>query len=80
MPGEPAAQAQDEVVAEEEPVAAPAEVAVSVAPATVAVAAGFESAGDEIDDEIREIFLEEFEDEINNLDGLLPAWKLTPPS
>ncbi|WP_330947387.1 Hpt domain-containing protein, partial [Thermomonas sp. LB-4] len=78
MPGEPAAQAQDEVVAEEEPVAAPAEVAVSVAPATVAVAAGFESAGDEIDDEIREIFLEEFEDEINNLDGLLPAWKLTP--
>ena len=39
--------------------------------ATVAMAAGFESAGDEIDDEIREIFLEEFEDEINNLDGLL---------
>ncbi len=75
---EAAVGAQDEVVAEEEPVAAPAEVAVSVAPAAVAMAAGFESAGDEIDDEIREIFLEEFEDEINNLDGLLPAWKLTP--
>ena len=78
LPSAPAAQAQDEMVAEEEPVAAPAEVAVSVAPATVAMAAGFESAGDEIDDEIREIFLEEFEDEINNLDGLLPVWKLTP--
>ena len=75
---EAAAEAEDEVVAEEGPVAAPAEVAVSVAPTAVAMAAGFESAGDEIDDEIREIFLEEFEDEINNLDGLLPAWKLAP--
>ena len=73
-----AVEAQGEIVAEEDPVAAPAEVAVSVAPAAVAMAAGFESAGDEIDDEIREIFLEEFEDEINNLDGLLPTWKLTP--
>ena len=82
VPGPDAAEAVVEAkgdeVAEEEQVSAPAEVAVSMAPAVVAVAAGFESAGDEIDDEIREIFLEEFEDEINNLDGLLPAWKLTP--
>ncbi len=76
--GEAAIETQDELVAEEEPAAAPVEVAVSVAPAAVAVTAGFESAGEEIDDEIREIFLEEFEDEINNLDGLLPSWKLTP--
>ena len=75
---ETGSEAQDEVVAEEEPSAAPAEVAVSVATAAVAMAAGFESAGDEIDDEIREIFLEEFEDEIGNLDALLPAWKLAP--
>lgn len=68
------------VVAEEE---APA---VEAAPVTAqvavgggaALAVGFESAGDEIDDEIREIFLEEFQDEIGNLDTLLPAWKLAP--
>ena len=43
-----------------------------------ALAAGFESAGDEIDDEIREIFLEEFGEEIDNLDQLLPPWRRTP--
>ncbi|MFN7183809.1 MAG: Hpt domain-containing protein [Thermomonas haemolytica] len=58
--------------------AKPAAVAVDVVPAGAAMAAGFESAGDEIDDEIREIFLEEFQDEISNLDALLPAWRLTP--
>jgi chemosensory pili system protein ChpA (sensor histidine kinase/response regulator) len=42
------------------------------------LSAGFDAAGDEIDDEIREIFLEEFEEEINNLDQLLPIWRRTP--
>ena len=42
------------------------------------LSAGFEEVGDEIDDEIREIFLEEFEEEITNLDGLLQLWKRTP--
>ena len=54
--------------------AAPAVAAVSSEP----VAAGFESMGEEIDDEIREIFLEEFQDEIANLDELLPAWRMAP--
>ena len=45
---------------------------------TPALAAGFDSAGDEIDDEIREIFLEEFEEEIGNLDTLLPPWRRSP--
>ncbi len=58
--------------------AKPAAVAVDVVPAGDAMAAGFESAGDEIDDEIREIFLEEFQDEISNLDALLPAWRIAP--
>ncbi|MDQ3160849.1 MAG: Hpt domain-containing protein [Pseudomonadota bacterium] len=40
--------------------------------------AGFEAAGDEIDDEIREIFLEEFEEEIANLEQLLPVWRRAP--
>ena len=33
---------------------------------------------DEIDDEIREVFLEEFEEEIANLDHLLPPWRAQP--
>ncbi|HTM70702.1 MAG TPA: Hpt domain-containing protein, partial [Luteimonas sp.] len=39
---------------------------------------GFEVTGDEIDDEIREIFLEEFEEEIGNLRTLLPEWRQAP--
>ncbi len=63
----------------------PAADSVASEPAVVAVqasapalAAGFDNAGDEIDDEIREIFLEEFEEEIANLDELLPPWRRTP--
>ncbi|MEQ1512663.1 MAG: Hpt domain-containing protein [Lysobacteraceae bacterium] len=40
--------------------------------------AGFDTTSDDIDDEIREIFLEEFEEEIANLGQLLPAWKADP--
>jgi chemosensory pili system protein ChpA (sensor histidine kinase/response regulator) len=39
---------------------------------------GFEATGDEIDDEIREVFLEEFAEEIDNLDQLLPLWREEP--
>ena len=48
------------------------------APVGTGNAGGFEVTGDEIDDEIREIFLEEFEEEINNLDQLLPPWRAAP--
>ena len=49
------------------------------APAPVgAGGGGFEITGDEIDDEIREVFLEEFEEEIDNLDKMLPAWRAAP--
>jgi chemosensory pili system protein ChpA (sensor histidine kinase/response regulator) len=49
------------------------------APAPVGQGAGgFEVTSDEIDDEIREVFLEEFEEEIANLDQLLPPWRATP--
>ena len=71
-----------------EPVDAPAEpevetivpepAVVEVQAAAPALAAGFDSTSDEIDDEIREIFLEEFQEEIDNLDALLPAWRLQP--
>ncbi|MBE2211549.1 MAG: Hpt domain-containing protein, partial [Xanthomonadaceae bacterium] len=39
---------------------------------------GFDLANQEIDDEIREIFLEEFGEEIANLDTLIPAWREAP--
>ena len=64
--------AEDAVAADVAPVAA-----VSVA-STPLLNAGFTSASAEIDDEIRGIFLEEFEEEIANLDGLVPQWRLAP--
>ena len=71
--------AVDTVAEEEAPAAEPAPAMPQVAVGGAsALAVGFESAGDEIDDEIRDIFLEEFQDEIGNLDTLLPAWKLAP--
>ncbi|HJR75213.1 MAG TPA: Hpt domain-containing protein [Luteimonas sp.] len=39
---------------------------------------GFDFSNDEIDDEIREVFLEEFEEEIANLGQLLPQWREQP--
>ncbi|NLB58099.1 MAG: hypothetical protein GX805_06465, partial [Gammaproteobacteria bacterium] len=48
------------------------------APITVGTSGGLEATGDEIDDEIREVFLEEFAEEIDNLDTLLPPWREAP--
>ncbi|MEN1943730.1 Hpt domain-containing protein [Luteimonas sp. MJ293] len=48
------------------------------APAAAQAEGGFEATGDEIDDEIREVFLEEFAEEIDNLATLLPAWRDSP--
>jgi len=59
-------------------VTTPAAAAAVVSGSAQPVAAGFESMGEEIDDEIREIFLEEFQDEIANLDELMPAWRMAP--
>ncbi|MFZ5635647.1 MAG: Hpt domain-containing protein, partial [Pseudomonadota bacterium] len=61
---------QPEIARAPEPVAPPAVAA--------PVAAGFDATSDDIDDEIREIFLEEFEEEIGNLAQLLPQWKADP--
>ncbi|MBB3275406.1 MULTISPECIES: Hpt domain-containing protein [unclassified Pseudoxanthomonas] len=46
--------------------------------AVTALAGGFEVEGGDIDDEIREVFLEEFDEEIVNLRQLLPAWRMVP--
>jgi chemosensory pili system protein ChpA (sensor histidine kinase/response regulator) len=66
------------------PVAAAAAVAASViasaAPLTPVSAAisGFDVTSDDIDDEIREVFAEELEEEISNLEQLLPPWRKDP--
>ncbi|WP_246191940.1 Hpt domain-containing protein [Pseudoxanthomonas sangjuensis] len=39
---------------------------------------GFDTRSGDIDDEIREVFLEEFDEEIANLERLLPTWRAAP--
>ena len=57
----------------------PAPVVARPAPsAATAAVGGFDTTSDEIDDEIREVFLEEFEEEIRNLDQMLPPWRAVP--
>ncbi|WOS54579.1 Hpt domain-containing protein [Xanthomonas rydalmerensis] len=62
------------------PASAEASAAPSTAPAaaTPALEAGFIDGDGEIDDEIRAVFLEEFDEELVNLGTLLPAWRAAP--
>ncbi|QNH20313.1 hybrid sensor histidine kinase/response regulator [Xanthomonas sp. GW] len=53
-------------------------VAAPEAPAPVAIDGGFVDDGGEIDADIREVFLEEFDEELVNLGTLLPAWRASP--
>ncbi|MFT3762411.1 MAG: Hpt domain-containing protein [Pseudoxanthomonas sp.] len=39
---------------------------------------GFDTGSGDIDDDIREVFLEEFDEEIVNLERLLPVWRAAP--
>lgn len=55
---------------------APAPLAVATTPQQIA-AGGFEHS-DDIDDEIREVFLEELDEEIRHLGDLLPVWREAP--
>ncbi|MBO9827533.1 Hpt domain-containing protein [Xanthomonas sp. A2111] len=64
-----------------EPAAAtPASPEASAAPAAAppAAEAGFIDGDGEIDEEIRAVFLEEFDEELVNLGTLLPAWRAVP--
>ncbi|AWH30170.1 Hpt domain-containing protein [Stenotrophomonas sp. YAU14A_MKIMI4_1] len=62
------------------PEAAPAvePVAVATGAAEVGIEAGFEDDAENIDQDIREVFLEEFDDELQNLGTLLPPWRMQP--
>jgi chemosensory pili system protein ChpA (sensor histidine kinase/response regulator) len=56
-------------------VAAPARISASASSDRFPLLPGFDAASnEEIDDEIRDVFLEELEEEIQNLGQLLPAW------
>jgi len=77
--------AVEQQAVEEAAVEAPAvEVHAAEVPASAPLAAhsvaqgGFDLAGNDIDDDIREVFLEEFDEEIVNLGQLLPAWNAAP--
>ncbi|WP_297830658.1 Hpt domain-containing protein [Thermomonas sp.] len=77
----PAVPSTDAPVEAETEAAAPeaADVAtVALAQGGSGIDAGFITAGEEIDDEIREIFIEEFQEELGNLEQLLPPWRLQP--
>ncbi|WP_295964580.1 Hpt domain-containing protein [uncultured Xanthomonas sp.] len=79
-----AAAAQFDVTAAahsgEPAIAAPASTEASAAPgaAPPAAEAGFIDGDGEIDEEIRAVFLEEFDEELVNLGALLPAWRAAP--
>lgn len=68
-------EAAENPAAEIAPDVAPPALPVAAAPAIPVSTAGFDGDSADIDDEIREVFLEEFEEEIANLRQLLPAWR-----
>jgi chemosensory pili system protein ChpA (sensor histidine kinase/response regulator) len=77
------AEAEEEQALEVETTPVQAEADVAVPAASVAVQnepamGGFETAASDIDDDIREVFLEEFDEEIVNLKQMLPAWSAAP--
>jgi chemosensory pili system protein ChpA (sensor histidine kinase/response regulator) len=54
------------------------EVAAAAAAIPASTLGGFDGDASDIDDEIREVFLEEFDEEIVNLRQLLPTWRANP--
>ncbi|UYB53446.1 Hpt domain-containing protein [Xanthomonas sp. AM6] len=50
----------------------------AASPAPVTIDGGFVDDGGEIDADIRDVFLEEFDEELVNLGSLLPAWRASP--
>lgn len=69
----------DRVAVDLPPIAPAAVPATTPTPVPAAASlGGFDSSAGDIDDEIREVFLEEFDEEIVNLRQLLPAWRAAP--
>ncbi|WNH53123.1 Hpt domain-containing protein [Stenotrophomonas oahuensis] len=70
-----AAQFSTAPAAAEPTEAAPTELAVD---AVESIEAGFEDDGENIDQDIRDVFIEEFDEELVNLGNLLPVWRAAP--
>ncbi|MNK20960.1 Gliding motility regulatory protein [compost metagenome] len=75
-----AAAAQFSTQPETAAAAAPAESAPVAQDAADSIEAGFEDDGENIDQDIREVFIEEFDEELVNLGNLLPVWRAAPDS
>ncbi len=56
------------------------DVSVPAAAAPAPLEGGFQDDGNEIDSDIRDVFLEEFDEELVNLQQLLPVWRAAPDS
>ncbi|MGE8218894.1 MAG: Hpt domain-containing protein [Stenotrophomonas acidaminiphila] len=80
----------DKAAASFDPLAAEADVAPAplldapavplAADAGEGVDGGFDNDAEQIDQDIREVFIEEFDEELQNLGRLLPAWRAAPES
>lgn len=71
-------RAPEPVVPAPTPAAPPAPAPLTVATTAAQIAAGGFEHSDDIDDEIREVFLEELDEEIRHLGDLLPVWHEAP--
>jgi len=72
------AVAQDPAPQVEAAVVAPVADPVPAVAAAVVLEGGFIDNGEDIDEDIREVFIEEFDEELENLGNLLPAWRSAP--
>ncbi|MDF9441060.1 response regulator [Stenotrophomonas acidaminiphila] len=78
-----AAAAFDPLTVETDAPAAPVVDAPAALPAMQAgegVDGGFDNDAEQIDQDIRDVFIEEFDEELQNLGRLLPAWRAAPES
>lgn len=60
------------------PVVVEAPAAEVATDAVESIEAGFEDDGENIDQDIRDVFIEEFDEELVNLGNLLPVWRAAP--
>ncbi|WP_422505070.1 Hpt domain-containing protein [Stenotrophomonas sp. GZD-301] len=61
-----------------QPVEAPAALTADADTVDASIDAGFEDDGENIDQDIRDVFIEEFDEELENLGNLLPVWRAAP--
>ncbi|MCS4234766.1 Hpt domain-containing protein [Stenotrophomonas sp. BIGb0135] len=73
-----AAAAQFSTESSVSPAAEPVAAEAATQDVAGSIEAGFEDDGENIDQDIREVFIEEFDEELVNLGNLLPVWRAAP--